>query len=79
MRNVKPTNKVAESAFGLYDYLLRRLPNVSSVTLSALTAAKGTNPFEWIRNNCTREQILHLFNWARQARSRSRFPSLSTC
>ncbi len=61
-----PTNKLAESAFGIYDRLLRTITNASSVTLSAMTAAKFTKPFEWIRRNTTPDQQYHLFNWLRK-------------
>jgi hypothetical protein len=65
MSRTKPTNKIAESSFGIYDRLLKSIVNASSVTLTAMTAAKMTKPFDWIRANTTDEQRLHLFNWAR--------------
>ena len=66
MVNTKPTNKIAESVFGSYDRLLGRITNASSVTLQAMTAAKLTKPFEWVRKNTTQEQFYHLFKWARK-------------
>ena len=63
----KPTNKLAESAFGIFDRLLRSIPNASTVTLSAMTAAKFTHPFDWIRDNTTTLQQHHMFNWVRSA------------
>jgi hypothetical protein len=64
--NVDPTNKFAESSFGLFDRNIRRVPNASRATLAALTADKLTKAITWIDANCSKEEADVLFRWARR-------------
>ena len=49
LRSADPTNTLAESLFGLYDYLSTAIVNASHFTYSGMAAALKNQTVEWLR------------------------------